>query len=114
MTVMRQQRLVGGDHILARRNRGLGCQTGGAFVATHHLDEHIDIIAFGQCHWVGFPCKTRQVGIAVLGPVTRGNGGDDHGAPGAGGNQIAVTLHDLDHANAHGAQTGNAKAQRGG
>ncbi|MDO9636562.1 MAG: mechanosensitive ion channel, partial [Thiobacillus sp.] len=55
VTVMGQQGLVGGDHILARRDGGFGRQTGGAFVAAHDFDKDIDIVTPGEGHRIGFP-----------------------------------------------------------
>jgi hypothetical protein len=82
-------------------------------VAAHQFDEHIDVIARGKHHGIGLPRKARQVGIAVLGAVAGRYGGDDDRAPGARGDQIRVALHDLDHPDAHGAQTSNTKTQGG-
>ena len=55
MAVMGQQGLVCSDHIFACGDGGFGCQFGGAFVAAHHFDEHINIVALGQSHRIGFP-----------------------------------------------------------
>ncbi len=55
LTVMRQQRLVCRDNILACGNRGFRCQTCRAFMAPHHLDKHIDVVTPGKCNRIGFP-----------------------------------------------------------
>ena len=113
LPVMGQKRLVGRNHILAGGNRRLGRVAGRAFMAAHHLDEHIDIFAVRQGHRIGFPRIARQIGIAVFRPITRRDGGDHHGAARAGGDQRRMLLHDFHHANPYGPQTRKAKTQGG-
>ncbi len=110
LAVVGQQGLVGGDDVLAGGDGGFGGQFGGAFVAAHHLDEHVDIVALGQRHRDRFP-RHRPTGrrrgfwirsraeTAVI----------CTGASGAAGDQIGVLLDDLDHADADGAKTSETK-----
>jgi hypothetical protein len=113
LAVVGEQRLVGADDVFAAGEGGLGRIFRGAFVAAHHLDEDVDVLALCQRDGVGFPRIAGQVRIAVLLRVAGGNGGDHHRATGAGGDQVGMGLHDLDHANSHSAKTGKTKAQGG-
>jgi hypothetical protein len=45
LAVMGEHRLVGGDHVFAARDRGLGRGLGGAVLAAHELHEDVHIVA---------------------------------------------------------------------
>ena len=84
LAVMGEQRLVGGDHILAGGDGGFGRGKGRAVVAAHHLDEDIDVVAAGEGDGVGLPGIGGKVGVAVLFRIPGRDGGDLHGAAGRG------------------------------
>ena len=112
LTVDRQQRLVGGDHILARGKRGFGRVLGGAFVAAHQFDKDIHIVPFCQCDGIILPRVARQCDTAVLVAAAGRDGGDGDGATGAGLDQGSLLADDPHHANPNGAQSGNPKTKR--
>ena len=109
---MRQKRLVGGDHIFACGDGGLGRGLGRAVAAAHELDEDIDIVALGEHHGIVFPGVMVDVDAPVLAARAGGHGGDLDGPTGAHRQEIGLLADNLDHSGADGPQTGNPKAQR--
>ena len=61
LSVHGQHRFIGGDHVFACFDRGLGGGFGGAIFAAHEFDKHVDIVALGQLDRVVFP----RIGVKV-------------------------------------------------
>ena len=80
---MGEQRLVGGDHGLARRERRLDRRFGGIAFAAHQLDEHIDAAGLREGLCTLEPGEAAQVMAAILGTIPGANAGDLDGAAGA-------------------------------
>jgi hypothetical protein len=74
--VMGEQRLVGGDHMLAGAECGLDRVLRGALLAADQLDEDVDLGIAGKLHWIGNETEAGNVGAAVLAPVARRHGHD--------------------------------------
>ena len=74
--VMGEQRLVGGDHMLAGAERRLDRVLGGALLAADQLDENVDVGIAGELDRVGDEAEAGDVGVAVLAPVARRHGHD--------------------------------------
>jgi hypothetical protein len=114
LAVMGQKRLVGGDHILAGRYRGLGRGLRRPFGAAYHLDKDIHIGTARECHGILFPGIVRQVDGTVPGARPRGNRSDHDGPSGTLFQKRRMGLHDADDAGADSAQPCDAKSQRVG
>jgi hypothetical protein len=109
----RKQRLVGGDHVLAGLERGLDAVARRAFVAADQFDQHIDL---ANPRHVGRVVIPLQAGQVMAAPVLRLRAGRYrrhlNRAATARRDQLAVTRKLVQHTGSHGAQTGNAYAQR--
>jgi hypothetical protein len=76
LAVMGEHRLVGGDHVLAARDRGLGRGLGRAVLAAHELHEDVHIVAHGERDGVVLPRVGTDRDAPVLVAAARGDGGD--------------------------------------
>ena len=110
--MMRQQRLVGGNHVLASLQCGFDRRLGGVAFAAHQFDENVDIGVRRQFHRVVVPGELRQVVAAVLGPGTGGHRHHLDRPPGAGRHQIHVPRQNVQHPAADRSQPRNAQTQR--
>ena len=72
--VHRQQRLVGGDDVLARAQRCLHQTARHAARAADQLDHDVDVGCGGQRHRVPFPAHAGEVDVALLGLAARAHG----------------------------------------
>src|SRR5262245_66242366 len=82
---MGEQRLVGGDDMLAGSERRLDGLLGDALLTADQLDEHIDGGIGGKRHRVLDEAEARQVGVALLVTVSRRDGHDLDGTARARG-----------------------------
>ena len=109
--MVREHRLVGGDHVFARCNGGLGRRLGGAVASAHQLDKDVDIIASGQGDRIVFPGVIGEGHAAILVAAAGRNGGDHHRAARPDGQKLGFLADDLDDTGADRAQSGDAEAQ---
>ena len=107
-----QHRLVGGDHVLAGVQRGLGRGLGGAVRSAHELDEDIHIVTRGQHDGIVFPGIAGKRDAPVLVAVARRHGRDRDVLAGAGLQQGGFAPDDLDQSGPDSAQTRNAQPNR--
>jgi hypothetical protein len=75
-SMMGEQRLVGGDHMLAGAERGLDRVLGNALLAADQLDENVDLRIAGELDGVGHEAEAGDIDAPVLAPVARGYGCD--------------------------------------
>ena len=72
--VHRQQRLVGGDDVLARAQRRLHQTARHAARAADQLDHDVDVGCGGQRHRILLPAHAGEVDVALLGLAARAHG----------------------------------------
>mmetsp|Transcript_7558 Transcript_7558/g.12975 ORF Transcript_7558/g.12975 Transcript_7558/m.12975 type:complete len:458 (+) Transcript_7558:1374-2747(+) len=111
LAVNGQHRLVGGNHMFARRNGRFGRVLGGTIGAAHQFDKNVHIGARGQSNGVVFPRVVGQGDAPILVAIAGADSGDLDRRPGARGQKCCVLAHDFDDACANGAQSCNAEAQ---
>jgi hypothetical protein len=112
--VFGEQRLVGGDHRFARRERRLARLLGGTARAAHQFHEHIDAVRARKLNRIGEPFHFLQIDAALLGLGARANRNDLDAPAAARGKRLAL-LHDLgNQRRAHRAQTGDAYSEKVG
>ena len=83
--VMGEQRLVGGDDMLAGRERGLDRLLRHAPLAADQLDEHVDLGISRESDGVLHETKSGEIGVALLLPAFGRESDDLDRAPGARG-----------------------------
>ncbi len=98
--VMRHQRLVGGDDVLAVREGGVDDARGHALGAADQLDDDVDFGIGRHRRRILVPARRRQFDAAVAAPVARRNRGDDEPAPAALGQQLGLILKQFEGAGA--------------
>ncbi len=112
VAVLREQRLVGGDHVLAVGDRRQD-ELAGARLAADQLDDDVDVRMRDQLRGIGHQLDALEAHRARLGEVARARGHRDHDlAAGAARDLLAVAAQHLDGAAAHGAQAQQADADR--
>ncbi len=85
------QRLVGGDDMLAGAQRRLDQALGDAARAADQLDDDVDVRRRGQRQRVVFPAQPREIDVALLG-LERARDGHELEPPAAAQRQQAVVL----------------------
>ena len=108
-----EQSLVGGDDVLARRERLLDQPAGNSATATNQFHNDVDIGGRGECQRILLPAHAGEIDIALLGARAGTDGDQLQGTSAAQRKQPAMFGHQLDHAGTDGAETGNAYSERG-
>ena len=109
---MGEQRLVGGDQVLAVGEGRFAERARGAFRAADQLDDDIDGGVGGQRQRIVPPVEPGEGDAALLGPVARGDR-DRLDAPARPlFQQRRIVAEQREHAATHRAQPGDADAQR--
>src|SRR5262249_6327163 len=111
VAVKRQQRLVGGDDVLARAQCGLHQLERHAARAADQLDHDVDVGGVGERHRVGLPAHAGKVDVAPLGPAACARRDEPERAAAAQRQEPAVLGQELDNACAHGAEAGDADSE---
>ena len=106
-----QQRLVGGDHVLAGAERRLDRRLGDA-VTADQLDEDVYRGIGGEALRRVEPLDALERNGALLGAVAGRHAGDLEAAAGVGGKPGPVRAQKLNEARAHRAEPGDAQFQR--
>ena len=94
--VLGDQRLVGGDDVLAAGERGLDDIERDPIGAADQLDDGIDFRVGGHRGGVLVPAHRRQIDAAVAPPVARRDRDDDDAAAGAQTDRFGLALEQLD------------------
>ncbi len=102
--VMRHQRLVGGDDVLAVGERGVDDARGDPLGAADQLDDDVDFGIGRHRRRILVPAHRRQFDTAVAAPVARRHRGDDEPAPAALGQQLGLVLKQSEGAGTDGAE----------
>ena len=110
--VLGEQRLVGGDHRFARRQRRLDRALGRIAGAADQFDEHVDVGRARQRHRIGEPFHLLEIDAAILGPRARADRDDLDRAPATRGERLALARHLGDQGGADRAQSGDTDFQR--
>ena len=103
-----QQRLVGGDDVLARAQRGLHQPARDAARAADQLDHDVDVGRGGERQRILLPAHAGEVDVALLGLAARAHRDQLERPAAAQRQQPAVLGQKLDDACAHGAEAGDA------
>ena len=109
---MGEQRLVCGHHRLAGVERGAAQSQRRAVGAADQLDHNIDLGVRRQGDRVVVPAESAEVDAAAARAMARGDRRDLEGAAGTLGDQAAILRQQPQHGAAHGAEPGDAQAQR--
>ena len=88
--VLGEQRLVGGDHRLAGRERRLDRGLGRIAGAADQFDEHVDVGRARQRDRIGEPFHRSEIDAAILGARARADRDDLDGAPATRGQRLAL------------------------
>ena len=110
-TMMRQQRLVGGDDMLSGVQGGFNRRLGRVALAAHQFDEDIDIGCRGELHRIVEPFATRHIVAAILRLVAGAYSGDFNCLASSGGHQRPMFRQYVQHASADRSQPRNAQPQ---
>ena len=110
--MMGEQRLVRGHHRLACAERGLAQGQRRTVGAADQLDHHVDLGVGRQGDRVVVPAEPAEVDAAGARAMARGDCRDLERAAGALGEQAAILRQQPQHGAAHGAEPGDAQAQR--
>ena len=106
------QRLVGGDHVLARPKRRLDRLLGNAVGAADQLDEHIDAGILGQGDRIVEPFDAGRVDAAVLALVACRYPNQFDRPAGALSEARFMRVKQVEQASADGAKAGDAQGER--
>ena len=109
--MVREHRLVGGDEVLARRQRTARNGERGSVRSADQLDDHVGIATRDQFGGIVAPGEAGEIDAAIARLVTRRNRDDLDRAAGAALDQRAVLVEQLDDAAADGAEAGERHAQ---
>ena len=110
-SVLGDQRLIGGDDVLAAGQRGLDDIERDPVGAADQLDDRIDFRIGGHRGGVLVPAHRRQIDAAVAPPVARRGRDDDDAAAGAQTDRFGLPLEKLDGRGADRAEPGNGDLQ---
>ena len=109
--VVREQRLVGRDHVMARADRAFDDRLGDALGAADQLDHHVDSRIGRHGGSVVEPRQAGNLDRARLASVARGHARDRDRAPAARRDQRAVLVDQADRLRPDGAQAGDRDLQ---
>ena len=110
--VMRHQRLVGGDDVLAMVERGVEHLPGDAVGAADQLDDDVDLGIGRHRRGVLVPAHRRQIDAAIAPAIARRDRGDDDAAAGALSQQFGLPVQQLQDAGPDSAETGDGDLER--
>ena len=105
------QRLVGGDDVLAAGQRGLDDIERDPVGAADQLDDGVDFRVGGHRGGVLVPAHRRQIDAAVAPPVASRDRDDDDAAAGAQSDRFGLAFEKLDGGGADRAEPGNGDLQ---
>src|SRR5262249_55571690 len=111
--VAREQRLVGGDNGLSRRERRLDRGLGGIARPADQLDEDVDVRIGRERHRIVHPFELAQVDRPLLRLRARRHGHHLDFAAAARRERAALAVDELDHRGADGSESGKTHSQRG-
>ena len=109
--VMRHQRLVGGDDVLAVIERGIDDLAGDPVGAADQFDDDVDLGIGGHRRRILVPAHRRQIDAAVAAAVARRHRGDDDRAAAAFGQELGLVLQQFEDAGPDRAETGDGNLQ---
>ena len=107
-----EQRLVGGDDMLARAQRRLHQTTRHAAGAADELDDDVDVGRRRERHGIALPAHARHVDVTLAGFAPCADGDDLERPPAAQRQEPAVLGQKFDDACANGAEAGDANSER--
>ena len=110
-SVLGDQRLIGGDDVLAASQRGLDDVERDSIGAADQLDDRIDFRIGRHGGGVLVPAHRRQIDAAVAPPVAGRGRDDDDAASGAQTDRFGLPLQKLDGRGADRAEPGNGDLQ---
>ena len=87
---MSEQRLVGGDDVLAGTERGFDGLFRHAALAAHQFDEHVDAGIGRQRDWVVHAAESRDIDLLVAALLERRHGDDLDRSSRAGRERVAM------------------------
>ncbi len=107
-----EQRLVGGDHVLARARRRLHATTRPAAGAADGLDDDVDVRRGGERQGIALPAHARHVDVPLAGLAPRADGNDLEAAVRRAATGSRPCSAKFDDARANGAEAGDADSER--
>ncbi len=107
-----EHRLIGGDDGFAGIERGFDRGARGRFGAADQFDEAIDLGRSGEFCRIVIPAERREIGAAFFAALFGANAGDFDPPARHGGERRGAPLQEPHDGKAHGAETGDADAQR--